>query len=153
MPVSSLHHVRNITDERGGDLLVEQVAHGVDENALPGPPTERLVQLVGHKAKIEALLERMSPHPAESLRKSLGIAMLASRADLRAASDRVPGGVSPLDRRNLGHGVLLSKEGPLRVSRFAAFLPELRSALVFAEDAQMIERKVLLSRPDELEAD
>jgi hypothetical protein len=49
------------------------------------------------------LFIRMTLDPAKPLRESLGVAVLASGADFRAAADGIPGGVGPFDVRIQGH--------------------------------------------------
>ena len=45
----------------------------------------------------------MALDAAKPLRKRLGVAVLAARADFRAAADGVPGGVRPFDLGVQGH--------------------------------------------------
>ena len=86
-----------------GNVLVEQVAHRVDEDHLRRAPPQRLRELLRDEPQIEALLVRMAWHAAEPLGERLGVAVLAAGADLRAAADRVPRRVGPLDFRVLSH--------------------------------------------------
>ena len=62
----------------------------------------------GAKGQIKVGRKRVSLDAAETLGKALGIAMVATGADLRAAGDRVPSAVSPLD------GAFARHERPLR---------------------------------------
>src|SRR5260370_36072588 len=66
-------------------------------------PSKRLLQLLGHESDIEALLKRMTRDATESLGKSFCVAVLAARADLGAAANRVPRGVSPFDCAAVTH--------------------------------------------------
>src|SRR2546421_17389 len=70
---------------------LKQIAHGVNEDQLRRAPGKRLGQLFGNQTKIETLLVGMSFHPTKAFGESLGIAMLASGTDLRAATHGVPG--------------------------------------------------------------
>src|SRR5690348_5508813 len=83
--------------------MLKQVAHRVDEDQLRHPPGEWFRQLFWHEAQIEALFVRMPFHTAEALGEGFGIAVLTSRADLRAAANGIPGSVGPLDLGVTGH--------------------------------------------------
>ena len=65
-------------------------------------PAERLFQPFGTHGQIETRREWMTGCTAKPFRKSFGIAAIASGADFRTASYRVPGRVSPLDCRRTG---------------------------------------------------
>jgi hypothetical protein len=97
MPISHLH------DASDGDYvifrysLVEQVAHGVHKNHFSAGPSERLIEFFGYEAQIKTLLVWVPRDASEALCKSLGVAVLASRADFRAASNRIPSSISPFN--------------------------------------------------------
>src|SRR5437868_3258707 len=76
---------------------MKKIAHAVDEHHLRRRPAQWLGKFLRHQAKVEALLIRMARHATESLGKDFGVAMSASRTDLRAASHRIPGGVGPFN--------------------------------------------------------
>jgi hypothetical protein len=57
----------------------------------------------GYQPKIETLLVRMTFNAPKALRKSFRIAVLATRTDLRAASDRIPRRIRPFNRRIRAH--------------------------------------------------
>jgi hypothetical protein len=76
---------------------MEEVAHGVDEDHSRFLPLQRLSELLWNKADVEALFKGMSRNPAESLSKSLRIAILAACADLAAAAYGIPRCIRPLD--------------------------------------------------------
>ena len=93
------HHIEDAPDVFIRHLLVEEVRHGVHEYHLWLFPPQRHLKPLGPELQIKALFIRMTRHTAEPLGKCLGIAMLATRTDLRAAGDGVPGGVGPFDGR------------------------------------------------------
>ena len=97
MPIGALHGVEYALDVLGGNILVEEIAHRIDEDELWTPPLHGLFEAFGAKGQVEARLERVSLDATKTLRKALGIAMVATGANLRAAGDRVPSAVSPLD--------------------------------------------------------
>ena len=108
VPIGALHGVEYALNVLGGNVLVEEIAHRIDEDELWTPPLHGLFEAFGAKGQIEARLERVSFDAAKTLGKALGIAMVATGANLRAASDRVPSAVSPLDSAFTRH------EKPLR---------------------------------------
>ena len=50
----------------------------------------------------------MVGHTAESFRESLGVTIGATRADLRAARNRVPRGISPFNGGVVAHAGILT---------------------------------------------
>src|SRR5579859_3650152 len=103
MPFGGGHDPCDGDDIFVGDLVMKEVAHRVHEDHLWCTPAERLGQLFGNEPKIETLLVGMALYTAESLGKSLGVAMFAARANLRTATDRVPSCISPFNRRLKRH--------------------------------------------------
>ena len=103
VPVGAPHYVTNRGDVRGRHVLVEQVAHRVDEYSARPTPTKRFVEFLGDETQVEALLEGMARHTPETFRECLRVAELAARADLGAPTDRVPGSVGPLDAGAVAH--------------------------------------------------
>ena len=97
VPVSPQHHERNSLDVFVGNFLVKKVAHRVDEDHSGLLPPDWLQQFFRHKPQIKALFVRMPRHASEPLREDLGVAVSAPGTDLGAASNWVPGCVSPLD--------------------------------------------------------
>lgn len=97
------HYRKNLVDELVRNILVEQVAHRVHEHTPWLAPFERLGQFLRHQPQVEPLLVRMPRHAAPALSKRLGVAMRATRTYLRAATDRVPGGIGPFDLAVLTH--------------------------------------------------
>ncbi len=58
---------------------------------------EWFAEFLRDQAQVEALFVGMSFHPSKALRKRFRVAVLASGADLGAPTDRIPGGIGPLD--------------------------------------------------------
>ena len=129
VPIGRFHGVEDAVDERAGDLLMEQVAHGVDEDHAGPLPGKRLRQPFGAQGEVEAVLEGMARHAAEALGQALGVAVVAAACDLGATGDGVPGRVGPFDLRHDAAECVLS-------SAFGKGLKELQKA----EDHQRHER-------------
>src|SRR5439155_25649216 len=81
----------------------KEVAHAVDEDAFGPAPAERKRQLVGLQRDGEAVCIARTAHRLQPQGQTFGIAVLAARANLRAAGDRVPRGVRPLDPGLIAH--------------------------------------------------
>ena len=105
MPVGGLHGVEDAVDEIGRDLLVEQVAHRIDEDPPRPFPRKRLGQPLRAPREVESVLEGMAGRAAKPLREALGVAVVAAARDLRAARHRVPRRVRPLDGGSVAHTV------------------------------------------------
>src|SRR6185295_7471460 len=103
MPGSAFHDLEDVVDEALRYLLVEQVAHRIDEDPPWLSPAERSVEKVGLKGGSKALAIPGLAHGLKTFRHSFGVAELAARAHLGASGYRVPGGVGPFDGRRLGH--------------------------------------------------
>jgi len=97
------HHVEHLGDVLIGDVLVEEVAHRVDEHDARAAPAQRHLQALRPQAQVEALLVGVARHTAPALGERLGVAMRASGRDLRASRHRVPRGLGPLDGAHLCH--------------------------------------------------
>src|SRR6185503_15588317 len=104
VPVSKNHHLRDLYEVVIRHITMKHVGHRIHENHLGFPPTKRFEQLVWNDSEIEPVLVRMSLHPPKALSKGLRIAVLASGADFRTATDRVPCGISPFDIGVFAHG-------------------------------------------------
>jgi hypothetical protein len=103
VPVCSLHGVKYLGDMVSRHLFVKELAHGIDKGEPRLRPCKRLNEPLGAQGEIEAAFERMAGHAAEAFRKPLDISVISTRANLRAAGDRVPCGIGPLDGALLGH--------------------------------------------------
>ncbi len=97
VPIGGKHYMRNRGNKTIRDLFVEKVAHGIDKNHAGRSPTQRFAKFLRHQPKVETLFKGMAAHAPKTFGKRLGVAMLASRADFRATSHRVPRRVRPLD--------------------------------------------------------
>jgi len=82
---------------------VEEIAHGVDKDHLRFFPAQRNFQGLRMQGQLEPVGVVGLAHGMQTLRHTLGIAMLAARADLGAARQGIPGGFGPLDARFGSH--------------------------------------------------
>ena len=101
MLVSVAHSLKHFANEGEADFGMEQVRHGVDEDALRLAPMLRLVQHVRMLRDCEPVGIVAVTHRLEPPRHALGVAVLAPGRHLGAPSDGVPSGFGPL---NLGLG-------------------------------------------------
>lgn len=97
MPVCRLHCAEHLVNEGRWHLLVEEVAHGVDEDQARHAPRERLVEAFGARRQVEPLLKGVAGQTAEAFGKSFGVAMVTAARDLGTPGDGIPGGVCPLN--------------------------------------------------------
>jgi len=123
VPVSLPHGAEDGLHEGKWDVLVEQIAHRVDEDQPRTFPCKRYVQALRPELQVETLLVRMIRYTAKPLRERLGIAVGASRTDLVATSDGVPGGVCPLDLAAVGHAEMIGIGTVLVLIRCGAAWP------------------------------
>ena len=107
MPSRAFHDIEDLEDVAARDILVEEVAHRVDEHISGLPPSERNSQNVGMESDIEAVSVSPEPDPAEAFRKAFSIAVPAPLADFGAAGDRIPGRLGPFDGGKSGHQYIL----------------------------------------------
>jgi len=66
VPVGPSHDIANACDVVGWNILVKEVAHRVDEDFPWASPMQRLIELFGNESEIEALLEWVARHTAET---------------------------------------------------------------------------------------
>ena len=104
MPARAVHHVENGLDETGRHRLVKQIGHGVDEDEARFLPPQWFIERGFVSGEGEPVTVFLDSHALEPSRHSLGVAVLASGADLRAAGHRVPGHLGPFDAGNRRHG-------------------------------------------------
>jgi hypothetical protein len=123
-----------------GDLVMEQIAHGVDKDHSRLFPLQGLGKLFRNNANIEAFLEGVSCDSAKTLSKAFCIAILAACADFGAAPHRVPRCVGPFDRGAKGHDLLLLKQVLLRVRVCRCLSPKVLRLLMFRKQGQMIDQ-------------
>jgi len=103
VPVGSVHDVKDFVNVIRRHLLMEQIAHRVDEDNLRLFPFERRFEGLSLNGELETVLVVGLAHGFEARCHALGIAVLASRADLCAAGDGIPGGLGPFDGGFSGH--------------------------------------------------
>jgi hypothetical protein len=103
MPVGALHSVEHLVDEYARHVLVEQVAHGINEYHAGLAPAQGLLDSLWPQRQIEAKRKGMARNAAKPLREALGVAVIAPATDLSATRYRVPGHVSPFDCATIGH--------------------------------------------------
>src|SRR5579872_149972 len=130
MPVRFDHDVCDCFDVVLRDSIVKEVTHGVHKYHFWSSPTERFAELFWNKTQVESLLVWVILHTAKSFSKHFGVAVLASGADLRAATNRIPRRIRPLDGAVNAHlsfpfgkrttTVSAKVTSPLRVGRFCA---------------------------------
>ena len=103
MPAGAPHHVKDLLDVTEGHLLVEKVAHGIHEDPIRALPLQWQFQHVRLEREPEAVDVVPLSHGLQTFRQSLGVAVLAGRADLRASGYGIPSGIRPFDVRVAGH--------------------------------------------------
>ena len=103
MPARVRHDLERAADELLGHVLMEQVTHRVQKDTARFAPSERERELIGVECQVEAVAIARVAHRLEPRRETFRVAVFAARADLRAAGDRIPGRVSPLDRALVSH--------------------------------------------------
>lgn len=109
VPVRCFHGGEHLVHVIEGHALVEQVAHGVDENHARLFPRKRLFETGRSKRQVEPRLERVALHAAKPFREPFRIAVVATRADFRAARDRIPRRVGPFDFGGLRHAITIEE--------------------------------------------
>src|SRR5579885_1271146 len=84
------HGGKHTADKLQRHALMEQVAHGVDEDQTRLTPAFRQIDEIGMQRDVESVAISVRAHRLQSMRQTLGITVLASSADLRATGHRVP---------------------------------------------------------------
>ena len=97
VPIGSTHNIEDSLNEFNWNVLVEEVAHRVDEYSLRLSPAKRQFNHVRLEGQCEAFSVVRLTHGLEPLGHSLRIAEFTSGADLIAARDRVPCRLRPFD--------------------------------------------------------
>jgi len=121
MPGQVVHYLENPGDIIVGDELVEEVRHGIDEDARRVFDFVGIAQLGGFEHDVFGSVG-LGPglfSPAALETEGLGVAIAAALADFGAAVYRVPGDVGPTDS-GFVHRVFSLKNGAPR--RLAALL-------------------------------
>ena len=106
MPVRPDHRIEDAADVWDGDVLVEQIGHGVDEDHPEFSPIQGETDPFRLELQVEALLVRMPRDAAESLREGHCIAVIGAWTYLGAPCDRIPCCIRPLDGARIGHANL-----------------------------------------------
>ena len=113
MMIDLKHHLEHPSNEGFGDVLVEQIRHGVDEHhpwltpsgrvrkaGRPDPYRERVALLcIGHHHGQTGQI----PAAKSSASQALSVAVIASGAHLGAASCGIPSGIRPLNLASFTH--------------------------------------------------
>ncbi len=103
---------KHVTDVCDRDVVVEQVAHRIDENRPWLPPTSRLVQRVGVECepepratspRITVVLVLPGAHRLQPLGEGQGVTVVAARGCAVAPGRGIPRRFSPLDWRSITH--------------------------------------------------
>ncbi len=90
MPVGQRHHFTNLFDVFVRHALMKQVAHRIHKYHAWICPLQRICQSFWGCAEVESQFVRVSFYTPKSFGEGLGIAMLAPRAEFRAATNGVP---------------------------------------------------------------
>ena len=92
-----VHGIEYRLNKVQGYRLMKQVAHGIDENRpWLGPFKGQFNQFVV-QGNLESVAIAGVTHGFEPPGHSLGVTVLAPRADLATAGDRVPGSLGPFN--------------------------------------------------------
>ena len=105
VPVRALHRIKHPINERPVNVLVEKVAHRIDENHPRPLPLARLLKPRRPQRQVEALLIRMTDDATPAFRKARRIAIVTPGSDLGATRHRVPSRIRPFNFRFLCHGL------------------------------------------------
>lgn len=98
VPIGPFHCVKHRLNMPPRYGLVEEIAHGIDEDHSRTLPSQRVTQTLGAQRQIETGFEWMTADASKSLREAFGVAVVAAGADLRTTRHRVPGRVGPFNR-------------------------------------------------------
>jgi hypothetical protein len=107
VPVCFHHRAENGRYEMIGNVTVKEVRHRIDKDSAWLSPAKRQFQALGPEPEVEPLHKGMTPHSSKSFGESLGIAVIATRANLRATRHRVPACVGPFNARTIAHVLTL----------------------------------------------
>ena len=88
----------------------------IDEDELWVPPAQGVLESFGTQRQIKSSFKGVSFDVAKAFGKPLGIAVVATGADLGAAGDRVPGAVGPFDSAFKRHGNPITQTRALALS-------------------------------------
>src|SRR4051812_26553012 len=91
------HDLEHLLDECERNILLEQIAHRVNEDQAWRSPSKRNGQRIVMESQLEAVAVVRFPHRLKPYRHPLGVTIFAARADLCAPRHRVPRCLGPLD--------------------------------------------------------
>jgi hypothetical protein len=103
MPVSFVHHIKHFLNKLKRNILVKKIAHRINKDLPRLTPPQRLLKQIRMQSHIEIVPVTGLPHGMKPSRHPMSITVLTSGTDLRAAGHRIPGCISPFNRRVLGH--------------------------------------------------
>jgi len=102
--LGAFHHgVEDTLNELKGNVLMEDVTHGVHKDHARLRPSKRRLQEVVMECHRESASIPGHPHRLKTLGESFGITVLAALADLGAPSHRIPGHLGPFNGRFCRH--------------------------------------------------
>ena len=82
---------------------MEEITHGVDEDAAGRSPFKRLLKTFRPQCEIETVFERMPGHVPKSFCKPLRATEVTSARNLGATRNRVPRRIGPFNLRSRCH--------------------------------------------------
>jgi len=88
---------RTTLDEFPRDLFVKQIAHRIHKDQSRLTPGLGQIDDIFVERNFEAVMISSIAHRLEAQSQTLGIAILATSADLRAAGDRIPRRLCPFN--------------------------------------------------------
>lgn len=91
MPVGTTHDAKEPLYDLVREVVKKEVAHGIDKHHSGSSPSERYFEEVLVDGWLKTLCIARVSHCLKALCHPFGIAVLAARAELRAACQRVPG--------------------------------------------------------------
>ncbi len=108
MPVRPTHHLERFLNGVYRDVLVEHVAHGIDEDSLWLLPMERVVECgwVDREGKTVSVL--LLAHSLKPVGEAICITIFAAWTNVCTARNWVPGCVCPLDMGCRAHDAIVS---------------------------------------------
>lgn len=114
---------------------MEEVAHTVDENAFRVTPSKRMIEHARLQRDFETVPVIPLTHSLQSMGEPLRIAELAAWTDFRAAGNRIPSRICPLDVGVFSHNL----ESLLSSMFFKDLLDDLLPGLIGRSEEQVID--------------
>ena|SRR6266571_7923782 len=97
MPSAIAHRGKHALDVSKWNVLMKEIAHGIDEHYAWLTPTPRNIHEIGVQRYLKAISVTVAAHCLQASRHALSVAVLASLANLGAPSDRIPGHLGPFN--------------------------------------------------------